>query len=133
MTTIDAQPTTDALQIIPVSLTFGRHDIDELDVCNPEIVSDTCERIEVGHAGPLFGRYLRIEANDLVDVAGALHRLADRITHATFDARDEKLEAERHDCYCGTRLERDEITCGAEPCNQRACAEAWADEHSGRF
>lgn len=133
MTTIDAQPTTEAPEIIPVSLIFGALDIDDLDVCNPEIASATCERIDIGHAGPLFGRYLRVEANDLVEVAHALHSLADRISSVIFDARDEKLEAERHDCFCGTRLEPDESTCGAETCNRRAAAEAWADEHSERF
>jgi hypothetical protein len=132
VTVIDHPQATKPTEI-PVRLIFGAHDIDELDVFDSEVLSDTCERVSIGGAGPLFGRYLRVETNDLVDVAQALHRLADRIMDTTFDAREEKLEAERHDCYCGTRLEADEVTCGATLCDRKARVEVWADSHSERF
>lgn len=123
-----AQPiTTD------VALTFGAHEIDDIDVFDSEIVSDTCERISIGGGGALFGRCWRVEANDLVEVADALHRLADRIVQATFAARQDRIEALQHDCICGTRLDPDEVTCGAARCDSYARAEAWADSHSERF
>lgn len=103
-------------ETIIVALPFGADSIDDLDVNDAE-VSAEMERVDIGGAGPLHGRYLRVEATDLVDVAQALHRLADRIMDVTFDAREDALEATRHDCWCGTRLEADEITCGAARCN----------------
>jgi hypothetical protein len=107
-----------ALPIDTVRLRFGCDDIDDLDIADPEIVSDVLERLDIGGAGPLHGRYWRVEAPDLVEVATALHRLADRIVDAILNARQDKLDAERHDCWCGTRLDPDEITCGAARCNQ---------------
>lgn len=107
------QPTTQTTTVL-----LGADDIDLLDIADPEVLSDNLERVDIGGTGLLRGCYLRIESPDLVLVAEALHRLADRIMNAAFDAREEKLEAERHDCWCGTRLEADEITCGAARCDQ---------------
>lgn len=131
--TITERPIDQAPPITTVPLRFGADDIDNLDIADPTIVSDTLEHVDIGGAGPLFGRYLRVEADDLVEVADALRRLADRIIVAVIDARDEKLDAERHDCFCGVRLEPDEVTCGSAVCNDKACTEAWADAHSRRF
>ena len=132
MTVID-DPKVTPPQIIEVPLIFGAYEIDGLDIEDVTIASDSCERIDLGGSGALLGSTLRVEANDLVAVADALRRLADRISTATFDARDEKLDAERHDCFCRVRLERDEVTCGSAVCDAKAAAEAWADAHSERF
>lgn len=118
--TIITDPANQATQpsFTTVPFIFGGVDLDDLDIADPEVVSRELERIDIGHAGPLFGRYLRVQAPDLVEWAVGLHRLADRVITAICDARDEALDAERHDCWCGTRLEPDEVTCGASRCER---------------
>lgn len=95
--------------------------IDHLEATNCVIVADTTERIEVG---PFDGRYLIVQAPDLVAAADALRRLADRIIDVALDARTEKLEADRHNCLCGARLEADECTCGAARCEREYALDA---------
>lgn len=108
---------------IPVAFRFGGDDVDDLDVCDSETGGDT-ERIAVGHAGPLFGRYLIIEAPDLVEWTDAMRRVLDRIVDATLNARQDQLDAERHQCWCGCMLEPDEMTCGATRCNRAMVADS---------
>lgn len=102
---------------IPVSFPFNEDDLADLEITDYE-AGEGVERISVGHAGPLFGKYLIGEAPDLVLVAEGLRRLADRLIDAVLDGRQELLEEQRHDCYCGTTLEADEVTCGATRCDR---------------
>lgn len=107
----------------PVTL-LGPDDLDHLDVADATVVSDRLEQVDVGGGGVLHGVYLRLSGPDLVAAADALHRLADRIIDAVLDARQDRMEAQRHECPgCRTLLEPDETTCG-----RRACEREWAME-----
>lgn len=85
------------------------------DVCDVELIGQTTEEITV-----IIGGYeLRLRSTDLVAAVAGLDDLKHAVTMAVLDARQEQAEAERHNCDCGTRLEADEITCGAPACNRR--------------
>lgn len=111
---------TIAPTIIPLDLT----DIDGLEVCNTE----AGQRYECSELGPFTGnRYLRIRCADNVVLAAKLRRLADDLQDATFDERERKIEAERHDCFCGTRLDPGDDTCGRSACVRQFEAEVAYD------
>lgn len=118
--------TVEATTTIPVRLRWpDGEDITDLDVADAVIVGEL-EQVDIGGAGVLTGTYLRVTGPDLVVAAEALRRLADRIIDAVLDARQERIEAEQHECYCGARLDPDEITCGALRCQRE-----WRDDRQG--
>lgn len=88
--------------------------VDQLEAINA-VVGDKTETIEIG---PFFGRYLTVTAEDLMVRAEQVIDLMRQVQDAVLDARQERLDAERHDCWCGTRLEADEVTCGADRCQR---------------
>lgn len=112
-----AQPATGTV-LVPMSHT----DVDACEATDCEI-TERLERIDIGGAGPLADTYLRIEATDLVAWAGSVTDLMLKVIDAVLDRRQELAEAERHDCFCGTRLDPEEITCGSMACNRLAAAE----------
>lgn len=113
--------------IVPVTFVYpGGEDIADIEATDAVILSEHLEQIDVGGAGPLHGVYLRLSAPDLVAVAEELRRLSDRIIDAVLDARQDRLDAQRHVCPgCPTMLEPDEVTCGDRRCeaeHARDCA-----------
>ena len=118
--------TTGPCTIVPVTLLYEGDDLDDIEATDAVIISDKLESVDVGGGGALHGVYLRITGPDLIAAADGLRRLADRIIDAVLDARQDKADAERHDCWCGVRLEADETTCGA-----RACDRNHADDMAG--
>lgn len=104
---------SDTITIAPAIIPLDIEDAAGLEAVNPECG----DRYEVVEVGPFAGNhYLRIRSTDLVVLAAELRRLADDIETGCFDERDRKADAERHDCYCSTRLEPDEPHCGARRC-----------------
>lgn len=85
-----------------------------------ELHGETSESIDVG---PFDGTYYRLNAPDLVVAVDAARALLDQIEAAVLDARQERMDAERHDCSCGVRLEIDEPTCGSAICGRRYAQE----------
>lgn len=104
----------------PVTLIYpGGEDISDMEATDCVIVSETLEQIDIGGAGPLHRAYVRLSAPDLVVALTALKNLCDDAINAVLDARQDRAEAERHDCLCGVRLEADELTCRQPACNRR--------------
>lgn len=95
-------------------------DPDQLEATNAE-VGDRYEAIELG---PYVGnRYLRLRGTDLVVFFDRLREVADDAICALIEERERKAEAERHDCFCGTRLDPDDETCGRDACVRERSAE----------
>lgn len=115
-----AQFATQAPTIVPLTLIYeGGEDISDMEATDPVIVSDTLEQIDIGGAGPLHGTYLRVSAPDLVVAFDALRRLIDQAEAAVLDARQDRMDEQRHECPgCPILLEPDEETCGSSRCNQ---------------
>lgn len=121
ITELAIQPPT----IHPVTLIYeGGEDILNIEVTDAVIVSDTLEQVDIGGGGVLHGTYLRLSGPDLVVAAEELRRLADRIEACVLDARQEKIDAERHACWCGTRLDPEELDCGAPRCRHLTIQDA---------
>ena len=122
-TTTEATTTT-----IPVTLIWpAGEDIADLDVADAVVVSDRLEQVDIGGGGVLHGRYLRFSGEDLVVAAEELRRLADRIIDAVLDARQARMDAQRHECPgCPTLIDPDENTCGAASCER-----IWAMDCAG--
>lgn len=109
-------------RMVPVTLLYESDDLDDIEATNAVIISDNLESIDVGGGGVLHGMYLRVTGSDLVAAAGGLHRLADRIIDAVIDARQDAVDAARHQCPgCLVMLDPDENTCG-----DRRCEREWA-------
>lgn len=112
--------TTDAITYHPVTLIYpGGEDISDMEATDCVIVSEELEQIDIGGAGPLHNAYLRLSAPDLVVALTAIKTLCSDAIDAVLDARQDRAEAERHDCSCGVRLEADELHCGSPACVRR--------------
>lgn len=115
MTTVliaDHPPIIVPLAIFPATLDV----LEAVDV-------DLTEHHETVDVGPIDGRYLRFMAPDLLVAVDQARRVLGLIEDAVLDARQEAMEAERHDCPCGTRLEADEISCGSPRCDHLVAQE----------
>lgn len=104
--------------IVPVALDTA-DELAGLEAVDTVIVSDTCEQIDIGGAGPLADVYLRLTSPDPLVTLDGLRRLIDRAEAAVLDARQDRADAERHECPgCPVLLEPDEDTCGSARCDQ---------------
>lgn len=90
--------------------------LDEL--ATAEATDAVIGEVETVDVGPFNGHYFRISAADLVIAVDDARRVLTEIEAAVLDARQDKADAERHDCWCGVRLEADETTCGAKACDR---------------
>ncbi len=118
-------PEANAVTLIPVTFIWPNgEDITDMEATDVVLIGDKVEQIDIGGGGVLgVGTYLRVTAPDLVVAADALKRLADEIIHAVIDARQDRLDAEAHNCHCGVRLEADEEDCGSQLCRRRSAQE----------
>jgi hypothetical protein len=94
--------------------------IEVLEATNA-VIGDNVESVEVG---PIAGRSLVLTAPDLLVSFDAVKRLIDQAEVAVMDARQDRADAERHECYCGVRLEADELTCGSSRCEREFAMDA---------
>lgn len=104
---------------------------DELATAEATDVTLIGEAMETVDVGPFDGAYIRLCATDLVVAVDQARRLLDQIEEAVLDARQERTEAEQHECYCGVRLDPEEACCGARSCVAMLNAERWADTWGG--
>lgn len=112
---------TGDLTLAPVLVPIEVGDVDALEVTNAEVG----ERYEAIELGPFVGnRYLRLRSDDLLVFFDRLRRVADDGITQVMDERERRAEAERHTCYCGTRLDPADETCGRERCARERAAEA---------
>lgn len=112
------------LPIAQVVIPFQVTDIDGLEVTNVECG----KRHEAFELGPDYrNQYVRICSPDNAALAAKLRALADDLLDATMDERERQAEAERHDCFCGVRLDPDDDTCGSVICLRKADAERYYD------
>jgi hypothetical protein len=110
--TLTTEATTKPPTIVALPLSGELARLEAVDVT---LIGDVLESIDIGPNGDT---YYRVTARNL------LHDLAEE---AVLDARQERLDAERHVCPgCPTLLEPDEDTCGAARCNAE-----WAMDCAG--
>lgn len=84
------------------------------------------ETVAVGPFGDVT--YYRVSAPDLVVAVDEARRLLDEIEAAVLDARQDKIDAERHQCaFCSTLIDGDMETCGHSVCDRRLAAERYYD------
>lgn len=115
-------PTTTRPRIYRPALDVGLTTLEAVD-------AEVGSRYESIDVGPFVDAtsdaiYLRLRSDDLVRFADDLHRLADQIIDGMLDARQAKMDAERHECPgCRTRIAPDEIACGSPRCERIAAQE----------
>lgn len=99
--------------ILPLAVPDALATAEAVDVT---LIGDAMETVDVG---PFNGVYFRVAADDLVVAVDQARRVLDELEAAVLDARQDRMEAQRHECPgCPTRLDPDEVTCGAAYCNR---------------
>lgn len=117
--------TTAPATTVPITLIWPcGEDIADMEITDALIINDTLEQIDIGGRGVLQGVYLRISGPDLVCAFEELRRKCDEAIHQIMDARQDRLDAERHHCWCNTLLEPDEVDCGAQACRHYTAQDA---------
>lgn len=113
------------IEAITTTVAFGVPDeLAAAEAVDVTLIGDTLESVDVG---PFAGVYYRVSAANLVHAVAVCRALLDEIESAVFDARQERLDAERHVCPgCPTLLEPDENTCGSARCERE-----WAMDCAG--
>jgi len=104
-----------AVSTATIPLPVSAEGVDALEAVDANIKNDN-ETVDVG---PFGTTYLRLTGTDLVAFADALRLLSDRIIDTVMEARQERVDAERHRCECGALLDADEDDCGAARCRFR--------------
>lgn len=85
-----------------------------VDVRDVEVVDDQLERIEIG----IGCHDLIVEADDLVRAVEDIKALLDQVVEHVIEARQDALEAALIECWCGTKIPREALTCGSPRCDR---------------
>jgi hypothetical protein len=119
--TLTTEATTKPPTIVALPLSGELARLEAVDVT---LIGDVLESIDIGPNGDT---YYRVTARNLLHEIAMARCLLDLAEEAVLDARQERLDAERHVCPgCPTLLEPDEDTCGAARCNAE-----WAMDCAG--
>lgn len=100
----------------PVILPFDVPDeLAALEATDVTLIGEALETVDIG---PLGGIYYRVAAPDLMVAIDDARKLLNQAEEAVLDARQARIEAERHRCYCDALLDADEETCGSVRCGR---------------
>lgn len=102
-----------------VELAITGDEIADMEAIDCVLHGQDLEHVDVGPIAALGGAYLRVTSPDLVVAADELRSLGHRIADTVLEARQDALDAERHVCFCGVRLDPDVDTCGDLICARR--------------